>query len=53
VTPQFFDVGVLGESLKGLDGAFAVQSHMQAGMVVMRQPARESPSEILLGGVTA
>lgn len=46
-------MGVFGKSLEGLDGGFAVQTHMQAGMVVMPQPSGKGSSQILLGGVAA
>ncbi len=48
MTPQFFDMRILGEGLKGLDRGLAVEAHMQAVMVVVVKPAGKGFFNVLL-----
>ncbi len=40
-------MGEIGEALEGLDWSFAVESHMEAGMIIMPEPAVKGFLEIV------
>ncbi len=40
-------MGEFGESVKRLDGGFAVEAHMQPGMIIMPEPAVKGFLEIV------
>ncbi len=40
-------MGEIGEALEGLDRSFAVESHMEAGMIIVEEPSVKSFFQIL------